>query len=465
MADAIVAVGGTGKRCALLYLKLVNTLRPVGITTPGNNVFVVDMDPERGTPDDILNQQLIAQGVPNGNFISPVPAEARIDSAITLSRFMGFGHDGTRAISNTCFNDAQLNVQIIRGMNCEPTVGATVAARRFNPITNTDLEVEAFQTKLSPFSRIIVVGSIIGGTGAGVMPGLVKWINQSTPDKLIYGLLFLKWIDIPTGGIDEPNDIKIAGNTRAWLNYLIEHQDASENGRGQNLFHHYVLLGNPPGLPNNQPDAPGHHPLHLLGATYLLQFDQFLEKTPGSNGPHFIELSSPIDEDTIKMGEDSIAHAVIKEKLFAMMLEEFCRQQPDKALSPFTLYWPTSLSLKPFIVTMEKQASRWRRYGELSGDWNLICRIFEEQKRNAEDRIQELQDLTDNLPGAADIFHFNWIGLTGRAEKLHTDASRAVARNLVEQSEVYGSHDAALKGIAEGFINQLRGILRGLTIR
>jgi hypothetical protein len=423
------------------------------------------MDPERGTTDDNLNEQLIAERVPTSHFISPVPAEARIDTAITLSRFMGFGQDATRAIANTCFNDAQLNVQIIRGMNCEPTVGATVAARRFNPTTTTDLEVEAFQTKLSAFNRIIVVGSIIGGTGAGVMPGLVKWINQNTPDKLTYGLLFLKWIDIPTGGIDEPNDVKIAGNTRAWLNYLIEHQDASENGRGQNLFHHYVLLGNPPGLPNNRPDDPRHHPLHLLGAMYLLQFDQFLETTPGSNGAHYMELSSAIDADAIKMGDDTIARAVIKEKLFSMMLEEFCRQQPDKALSPFTLYWPTSLSLKQFIVTMEKQAIRWRRYGELSGDWNAICRIFWQQKQATEDRIHELQDLTDNLPGAADIFSFDWIGMTGRAEKSRADAARAVARNLGEESVVYGTHDEALTGIAWGFINQLREILRELIIR
>src|SRR5690348_9866812 len=93
MSDAIVAVGGTGKRAALLYMKLLNTWRPANFTSPGENVFVVDMEPQPGTPDALLNDELKAAGVPSSHFVSPVPSSARVDRAITLKRFMGFGQD------------------------------------------------------------------------------------------------------------------------------------------------------------------------------------------------------------------------------------------------------------------------------------------------------------------------------------------------------------------------------------
>src|SRR5688572_1820835 len=110
MSDAIVAVGGTGKRAALLYLKLVNTWRPVNVAT-GGNVFVVDMEPQAGTPDALLNDELKAAGVPSSHFVSPVPSSARVDRAITLRRFMGFGQDkngDSSQLAHTLYNNQQL---------------------------------------------------------------------------------------------------------------------------------------------------------------------------------------------------------------------------------------------------------------------------------------------------------------------------------------------------------------------
>lgn len=459
MPDAIIAVGGTGKRAALLYLKLVNTLRPTNITAPGSNIFVVDMDPEPGTADGNLNDQLIIEGVPNSHFISPVPQDARIDRTITLSRFMGFEEGRAKSsVAHTCFNREQLNVQIIRGMNCEPTVGAIVAARRFKEV-DPDSEVTFLEGRLAQFERVIIVGSIIGGTGAGVMPQLATWIRKRL-SKPIYGLLFLKWIEIPNGGVNEPNDVKIAGNTKAWLNYLIEHHPENTYGQHSDLFHHYVLIGTPQGMPLNRSDNGNHHPIHLLGALYLLQFDQFLQIAPGATGPHCIELGRGIKADGIQVGEDSIGQAVVRERLFALLLDEFCQQQPDEALSPFTLFMQTKLSWQPFIETLEKHSARWSRRRQLSTDWNDICRIFRQRKNEAENRIEELKDLTDNMPGARDIFDFNWNHLSEQAERSFPEARRGTKRSLKSESVVYPGFEQTIIGVANGFITQLRKILR-----
>ncbi|HJP93381.1 MAG TPA: hypothetical protein VJ875_15595 [Pyrinomonadaceae bacterium] len=467
MSDAIVAVGGTGKRAALLYLKLVNTWKPVNLASPGGNIFVVDMEPQPGTPDALLNDQLQSAGVPTSHFVSPVPSSARVDRTITLRRFMGFGEarDGDSSqVAHTLYNNQQLSVQIIKGMNCEPTVGATVASRRF-VVSNPEAEVQYLEDRLASFDRTIVVGSIIGGTGAGVIPRLVYWLHKRLPAKLVYGLLFLQWIEIPEGDVDEPNDVKMAGNTKAWLNYLIEHHPEKEYGEGDTLFQHYVLIGKPERMPLNQAGSDSHHPLHLLGALYLLQFDTFLQLAPGATGPHYLELSTGITPGSIQMGDDTMEKAVIREKLFAAILAELKEQQPDEALSPFTLFAPTTLAWKPFISTLEKIAAKWNRRRHLDEDWKKIAGFFDAERKVSEDRVEELKALTATMPGARDVFDFDWTMISQHADANLADARRLVKRNLTEAPVAFPGHEQALSGVAAHFINQLRSTLRQMSIK
>jgi len=467
MADAIVAVGGTGKRAALLYLKLVATLRPANVAAPGSNVYVVDMEPQPGTADSVLNDELQAAGVSSSHFVSPVPSGARVDRAITLKRFMGFGPDSdgdSSQLAHTLYNNQQLNVQIIRGMNCEPTVGATVASRRF-VAANPETEVQSLEIRLSAFDRIIVIGSIIGGTGAGVMPQLVQWLHDKLPAKPVYGLLFLQWIEIPEGDVDEPNDVKMAGNAKAWLNYLMEHHPENAYGIMRALFQHYVLIGTPEGMPLNTASSDSHHPLHLLGAMYLLQFDAFLEVAPGATGPHYLQLATGITPSSIQVGDDTMEKAVIREKLFATLLREFREQQPDEALSPFTLFAATTLAWKPFISTLEKIAAKWSRRKHLDEDWKKILGVFDLQRKASEDRVEELKALTATMPGARDVFDFDWPLISQHADASLPDARFLVKRNLREAPVAFPGHESALIGVGNNFINQVRNILREMSIK
>lgn len=467
MSDAIVAVGGTGKRAALLYLKLLNTWRPANSAPPGGNVFVVDMEPQSGTPDALLNDELKAAGVPNSHFVSPVPSSARVDRTITLKRFMGFGQDkngDSSQLAHTLYNNQQLNVQIIKGMNCEPTVGATVASRRFIA-SNQEAEVQYLEDRLSSFDRAIIVGSIIGGTGAGVMPQLVYWLHNRLPAKPAYGLLFLQWIEIPEGDADEPNDVKMAGNTKAWLNYLIEHHPENTYGVGDNLFQHYVLIGKPESMPLNHAGSDSHHPLHLLGALYLLQFDTFLQLAPGATGPHYLELGTGITPGAIQMGDDTMEKAVIREKLIAALLAELKEQQPDEALSPFTLFAPTTLAWKPFISTLEKIAAKWNRRKHLDEDWKKIAGFLDAERKASEDRVEELKALTATMPGARDVFDFDWTLISQHAEAVLVDARRLVKRSLTEAPVAFPGHEEALSGVAAHFIKELRSTLRQMSIK
>jgi hypothetical protein len=467
MPDAIIAIGGTGKRVASLYLKLVNTLRPVNITAPGANVFVIDMEPESGTPDYGLNQELQREGVPGSHFISPVMEEARVQRTISLSDFMEFEKGGTTLpLAYALFNTNQLNVQIIKGMNCEPTVGATVAARRFSvDVTETENEVQGLENGIAAFDNVIIVGSVIGGTGAGVTPQLVKWIKHHSPTKKIYGLLFLRWIDLPKDDAEGASNAKMHGNTKAWLNYLLEHHPGNYGSRGE-LFTSYVLIGAPHEMALNKADTDSHHPLHLLGAINLLQFDRYDELTAGSsNGPHFIELRRGYRPQDIKVGDSSMAGAVVWEKLLAHVLSEFSRQQPAEALSPFTLMLSKRLSWDCFTSTMERFASRWGRRNQLSADWKKMAAAFSVERKKSEDRVEELKKLTSVMNGADDIFDFDWNDLQRQYENKKATAVALVEDNLTEVTvpspdPQKSLPDVVLQELASRFWEQARTILR-----
>jgi hypothetical protein len=467
MADAIIAIGGTGKRVASLYLKLVNTLRPANMTAPGANVFVIDMEPEPGTPDDGVNQELRREGVPDSHFISPVVEGARVQRTISLSDFMEFEKGGTTLpLAYALFNANQLNVQIIKGMNCEPTVGATVAARRFSTdVTETETAVQELENGIAVFDNVIIVGSIIGGTGAGVTPQLVKWIRHHSPSKKIYGLLFLRWIDLPKDDAEGASNAKMLGNTKAWLNYLLEHHPGNGGSRGE-LFTSYILIGAPQGMVLNKAHTDAHHPLHLLGAINLLQFDRYDELTAGSSdGPHFIELRRGYRPQEIKVGDSSMAAAVVWEKLFANVLSEFSRQQPAEALSPFTLMLAKRLSWNCFTRTIEEFASRWGRRNQLSADWKKMAAAFNSERKKSEDRVEELKKLTSGMNGADDIFDFDWNDLQRQYENKKATAIKLVKDNLTEVTvpspdPQKSLPDAVLQELASRFGEQVRTILR-----
>jgi hypothetical protein len=460
MADAIIAVGGTGKRAALLYLKLLNVLGSFGAEGAARRVFVIDLESQPDTLDRDLDLALQAEGVPATNWISPVPQAARINATITLAQFMNFGQ-GASPVAQTCFTSEQRNVQIRRGMNCEPTVGACVASRRFG---EPDNEIVNLQGALASYDRFVIVGSLIGGTGAGVTGELARWLRENFPMKLVYGVLFLKWIDIPQGGIDEPNNTKILGNSRAWMNYLMENNPGNPFGSGSELFFHYVLIGAPTGMVPAPAAESRHHPLHLLGAIYILKLHDLIQIAPGATGPHYIELGEPMTAHTVGVGNENIEVAIVREKLLIRLLQVMLTQQPDAALSSFALLGNTGLSWPQFTLTLEKLAGRWNGRRNLPRDWSRIQDIFRRERLFAENRVDEFRDLTENLPGADEIFEFDWNAIERKAEALFPDALRRSVRGLDAESEVYDTHEQAIEGIARGFVRQAREITRSINI-
>ena len=79
--------------------------------------------------------------------------------------------------------------------------------------------------------------------------------------------------------------------------------------------------------------------------------------------------------------------------------------------------------------------------------------------------VEELKALTATMPGARDVFDFDWTLISQHADATLTDARRLVKRSLTEAPVAFPGHEHALSGVAAHFINQLRSTLRQMSIK
>jgi len=84
------------------------------------------------------------------------------------------------------FNEDSGETNIGEGMYGKPSVGATVFAQ------NADENLSELVAKANN-EEIVIAGSFIGGTGAGMMHQLVAKLRKEYPSSRIYGIFYLPW--------------------------------------------------------------------------------------------------------------------------------------------------------------------------------------------------------------------------------------------------------------------------------
>lgn len=83
-------------------------------------------------------------------------------------------------------------VDIGKGMFANPSVGSAVFA------SSKGGAMEPLFGVARTANRIFVVGSFLGGTGAGITHQLIKLVRETVgPAKPIYGVFLLRWFDLP----------------------------------------------------------------------------------------------------------------------------------------------------------------------------------------------------------------------------------------------------------------------------
>jgi hypothetical protein len=180
-------------------------------------------------------------------------------------------------VFEVCFDEVSAGIHVKDGMFGRPSVGATIFAH------NKETQLKPVFERVSLANSIIVAGSIVGGTGAGLIHQLVKKIDKG---HRIYGVIFSRWFNVPRGVARQTiNDGTLDRNMRYGLDYF------SRDTRP--LLKATLLLG----MPDHPPDdRVGHltleagrtdekkHYLHLMAAYGILQLQKIAvtEQTDGS---------------------------------------------------------------------------------------------------------------------------------------------------------------------------------------
>ncbi|HEX8072859.1 MAG TPA: tubulin-like doman-containing protein [Pyrinomonadaceae bacterium] len=366
MSSLIIAVGGTGKSVAAVYLRLAKFFgRPA-------DVLVVDMLFE----NEEIDKQLDKEGIKQSQFMTPWPGGTRALTGVQFAKVIGLD-DGTvaRPVAETLFTEEELNTLVEKGMNARPIVGATVATRKFWGGT-PDTQLEQFRERIGRYTDVFVVGSITGGTGSGVMPTLGKWLTEDC-NRPPHGLLLLPWISIGAGSGDGPSDAVMQANAHAVLSYLREVDPATNpRTRGPAPFKDYVLLGLPDRLEPGQSATAAEHPLHLVAATYLLYYDEILTRNPAvQSGPFYLEIAP----GGLRPGEMrpkrefSLEQAINRQHWHREALLDMAGQKPDEAWDYLVppradkwLAWPALReTVRGLAVLSEGRGARRKVWAEM----------------------------------------------------------------------------------------------------
>ncbi|MFO0653160.1 MAG: hypothetical protein U0326_43475 [Polyangiales bacterium] len=202
--DLVIAVGGGGQHIALAIARL---LRLEGLSDP-IETFIIDAD----------SDSRLAQKVRTfGNTVSPVtphplegaqtivPPFARDTMKETQFRkiFIDDRADPLEREIFELFYDEESGgvdggtgpaggVDIGKGMFANPSVGSAVFA------SSKAGAMDPLFGRARTAARIFVVGSFLGGTGAGITHQLIKLVREAVgPAKPIYGAFLLRWFDLP----------------------------------------------------------------------------------------------------------------------------------------------------------------------------------------------------------------------------------------------------------------------------
>ena len=210
MSDLMIAVGGTGQHVALAVSRLI-ALKAL----PPMDAMVLDADAvgplsqRLSSFGDTLKVDGINEPLPHplqgANKIFP-PFDLAANATATFQSLVLQNNPAPKPqlLMQLFFSANEANTNIAQGMYGQPNVGSTVFAIGQQTGMRKLLEGAASA------NSIYVVGSFIGGTGAGIVHQLVRQLRDIHKDKKkIFGIFLLPWLDtqtaqgtITTAGLD-----------------------------------------------------------------------------------------------------------------------------------------------------------------------------------------------------------------------------------------------------------------------
>lgn len=224
--DLMICVGGGGQHLALAVARLVR----LGVWNNVPLVLVIDAEETSrlalrlkhfAEPEENLGSNAIRaiHPLPDPSTMFHPPLATGTAEKTFRASFLGApegavssGGLAEEELFDLFYSEKADTVDISVGMAAQPSVGSTVFAEMgIKPLS------PVLEGAMQKAERIIVCGSFIGGTGAGVTHQLVKFLKDSPKrgGKSLYGGFLLPWLTLPEGtGTSAANDVTLVNSAK-----------------------------------------------------------------------------------------------------------------------------------------------------------------------------------------------------------------------------------------------------------
>ncbi len=224
MSDLLVCVGGGGQHIALAIARMVR----LGVWRRVPRVVVLDA--EQTAP---LNQRLLhfsaprgqpgaaaARAHPFGRFDFKAPFEVQGLPPTFRDVFLKEKTPLAEELYELFYPEMADGVNIHVGMFAQPAVGAAMFAARaasfLDPVLTGGIQ---------SCEKILVAGSMVGGTGAGILHLLVDYLarHRERKQKDLLGAFLLQWFSLPAEVASAANDVTLNNSANHGVDYLARH--------------------------------------------------------------------------------------------------------------------------------------------------------------------------------------------------------------------------------------------------
>lgn len=215
MADLLIAIGGTGQHTALAVSRLVF----LGVL-PKMSLAVIDAEDSKELSINLKTFGQTADGnyglhpLAKGDKIYPPFDRGVMSDPKFQDLFVQNATPLERELFELAVDPVSAALSVKEGMFGRPSVGATIFAQ------NRQTQLGAVFESAQDAEMIFVTGSIVGGTGAGILHQLIKALPE---EKRIYAIIFLKWLSAALGGSKQTiSDGTMERNMRYGLDYFFK---------------------------------------------------------------------------------------------------------------------------------------------------------------------------------------------------------------------------------------------------
>jgi len=191
----VIAVGGSGQHISLMLTRLA-----ILGCIPKTTATIIDADAGTPVPAALMKAGGLAGARlhPLGiNKILPPCDLSKVQGKYFRDLFLdGAVAQEEKALFDVLFDTKMAETKIDEGMFGRPSVGSCVFADGATEALKGELEQKAASA-----TNLYVCGSIAGGTGAGILRGLIHQIKKTAFNANLYGIFLMPWFDLPPGGV------------------------------------------------------------------------------------------------------------------------------------------------------------------------------------------------------------------------------------------------------------------------